>query len=236
MNSNKRAPHTEVKIADVPIKTIVDTGASVNILNSRTYNRIKTAIPLKPTATKVYPYSTDKPLPLLGETAMPVESKAKITAAKFYVAKDGKTPLLSYETAKELGLIRITVAAISADDDTLTADQITKECPKLFQGLGKLRHRQVKTHINTSITPVAQPHGRIPFHLHQKVVAELEDLERKGIIEKVEGPTPWVSPFVIAPKPHNLDKICLCVDMRQANRAIKRERHITPTTDDIIQA
>ena len=95
---------------------------------------------------------------------MPVECKAKITVAKFYVAKDGKTPLLSYETAKELGLIRITVAAISADDDTLTADQITKEYPKLFQGLGKLRHRQVKIHIDTSITPVALPQGRIPFH------------------------------------------------------------------------
>ena len=85
MNSNKGAPRTEVKIADIPIKMIVDTGASVNILDSRTYDRIKTAVPLKPTATKVYPYGTDKALPLLGETTMPVESKAKTTVAKFYV-------------------------------------------------------------------------------------------------------------------------------------------------------
>ena len=106
---------------------IVDIGASVNILDSRTYDHIKTAVPQKPAATKVYPYSTDKPLPLLGEIAMPVEWKAKITVAKLYVAKDEKTPLLSYETAKELGVIRITVAAISADNDTLIANQITKE-------------------------------------------------------------------------------------------------------------
>ena len=89
MNSNKRAPCTEVKIADVPVKMIADTGASVNILNSQTYDCIKTAVPLKPTATKVYPYSTEKPLPLLGEITMPVEYKAKITVVKFYVAKDG---------------------------------------------------------------------------------------------------------------------------------------------------
>ena len=142
---------------------------------------------------------------------------------------------MSYETAKELGLIWITVAAIRANDDTLTTDQITKEYPKLFQGLGKLHHRQVKIYINTNITPVAQPHRRIPFHLGKKVVAELEDPERKGIIEKVEGPTLWVSPIAVASKPHNLDKICLCIDMRQANQAIKRERDISPTTDDIIQ-
>ena len=101
--------------------------------------------------------------------------------------------------------------------------------------------------MDASITPVAQPHHKILFHLGKKVAAELEDLERKGIFENVEGPTPWVSPrrlkrltslvspIVVAPKPHNPDKIRLCVHMRQANRAIKREHHITLMTDDIIQ-
>ena len=57
-------------------------------------------------------------------------------------------------------------------------------------------------------------------------------LEQLDIIEKVDGPTDWVSPVVIAPKKNG--DIRICVDMRKANEEIKRERHITPTIDDII--
>ncbi|CAB3986413.1 Transposon Ty3-I Gag-Pol poly [Paramuricea clavata] len=77
-------------------------------------------------------------------------------------------------------------------------------------------------------TPVTQPHRRIPFHLRKKLDFELDKLERQGIIEPVDGLTPWVSPLVVTPKPKNPDEIRLCIDMRQPNRAILRERLLTP--------
>ena len=58
------------------------------------------------------------------------------------------------------------------------------------------------------------------------------NLEQQGIIEKVEGPTPWVSPLVIIPKKN--DEVQICVDMRMANKAIKQEHHPTPTIDHLI--
>ena len=61
---------------------------------------------------------------------------------------------------------------------------------------------------------------------------ELSRLESLDIIEKVDGATEWVSSILGAPKKNG--EIRICVDMRQANKAIKRERHITPTIDDII--
>ena len=70
--------------------------------------------------------------------------------------------------------------------------------------------------------------------MRKKVEQELEKLEEQGIIERVSGPTPWVSPIVVAPKPKNPDKVRICVDMRLPNTAIQRERHITPTVDDLI--
>jgi hypothetical protein len=42
------------------------------------------------------------------------------------------------------------------------------------------------------------------------------------VIEKVEGPTPWVTPLVVVPKTSG--NVRLCVDMRQANKAVQRER------------
>ena len=54
------------------------------------------------------------------------------------------------------------------------------------------------------------------------------------IIEKVEGRTPWISPLVVIPKANG--DIRLCIDMRMPNRAIQRERHPTPTIDDLVDA
>lgn len=44
-----------------------------------------------------------------------------------------------------------------------------------------------------------------------------------------------VSPIVVAPKPKSPGQIRVCVDMRQANQAITRERHVTPTIKEIIR-
>eukprot|EP00795_Rhopilema_esculentum_P014355 gene14355-5400_t len=86
-------------------------------------------------------------------------------------------------------------------------------------------------------------HGKAPQHTQEpnpesssdEVSETLRDLEYQGIIEKVaETSTPWVSPSVVIPK--NDGTVRLCVDMRMPNRAIQRERHPSPTIDDLIHA
>lgn len=64
----------------------------------------------------------------------------------------------------------------------------------------------------------------------EKKIKELMDMD---IVERVEGPTPWVNPVVILSKP---DKdIRMCLDMKKANEAIVRERYPIPTVDEILQ-
>ena len=100
--------------------------------------------------------------------------------------------------------------------------------------MGKLTDYQVKIHVNKEVNPVAQHPRRVPFSLREKVESKLHELEQLDIIEKVKGPTPWVSPIVVVPKPSG--EIPLCVDMRRANEAIVRERHPIPTVDEVLQS
>ena len=93
---------------------------------------------------------------------------------------------------------------------------------------------QIKLHIDESVPPVAQPHCRVPFHVRQQLEEQLKRDEELRVVERIEGPTPWVSPIVVAPKPKSPGKVRVCVDMRQANQAIKRECHVTPTIKEII--
>ena len=97
----------------------------------------------------------------------------------------------------------------------------------------KFKNIRVKFHINENVTPVAQRERRIPFALREKVKQELNRLEAEGIIEDISSePTPWLNPLVVVPKGNN--KIRLCVDMRNANKAISRTRYPTPTVDDLL--
>ena len=92
----------------------------------------------------------------------------------------------------------------------------------------------MKLHVDPSVTPVVQKMRRVPFSLKDKVTAKVNELLEKDIIEKVEGPTAWVSPVVVAPKASG--DIRLCVDMRRANEAIVRERLPIPTIDEVVES
>jgi hypothetical protein len=100
---------------------------------------------------------------------------------------------------------------IEEKQDPNEIEQLKQKYPKIFEGIGKLRNFKVKLHIDETAKPVANPHRRIPFHLRKTVKQELQLLEDLDIIEKVDGPTPWVSPVVITTKPHDPTKIRLFV-------------------------
>ena len=103
----------------------------------------------------------------------------------------------------------------------------------MFKGVGKLKTEQVKLHIDPSVKPVAQPLRRTPFNLRSRVEEKIRELEDLNIIERVDGPNPWVNPVVTVPKPNS--NIRLCLDMRRANEAIIRGRHPIPTVDELLQ-
>ncbi|KAI5718631.1 hypothetical protein M8J77_024284 [Diaphorina citri] len=148
--------------------------------------------------------------------------------AEFFVVRKKGISLLSCQTSKQLNLIQFLFSLRNYDE------AIRTQYSSLFSGLGKLKDKQVHLHVDPDVQPVANQHRRIPVHQRKAVEAEIERLEKQGIVEKVSGPTPWVSPVVLVPKASDPKAIRLCVDMRVPNKAIKRERHITPTIDDLV--
>ena len=111
-----------------------------------------------------------------------------------------------------------------------TSVDVVKNFADVFSGVGKLKIFQLKLHVNKDVKPVAQPVRRLLFGIRTKVDRKLDELPKEDIIEEVpSGPTEWVSPLVVVRKPDG------GVDMRRAKEAIKRERHPTPTIEEVLQ-
>ena len=78
--------------------------------------------------------------------------------------------------------------------------KIVEKHPKVFEGIGKHKYRQVDLIIDETVTPKVQAQRRIPFPKRQQFNEIIQELEDADIIEPVEGPTEWISNVVLTPK------------------------------------
>ena len=77
-----------------------------------------------------------------------------------------------------------------------------------------------------------QRRRRIPYYVRNEVSKELNKLMEQDIIEKVaDQPIPWISLLVVTRKKDGSTRIY--TDMREANQAMERERHIMPTLQNV---
>jgi hypothetical protein len=67
--------------------------------------------------------------------------------------------------------------------------------------------------------------------LKEQIKEELQRMEDAGVIVKQTEPTDWVNSMVTVIKP---EKIRVCIDPRDLNRAIKREYYPMKTIEDVV--
>ena len=228
--STMERPVFPVTLNGIKVEFLADSGASVNILSLKDYNKLQTKPSLEYHNKYVYAYGSDVPLDIRGKFMASLVSENATCFSPVIVSGESDKSLLSWDTSRKLRLID-TVRKV----DTLSPQilKLKTEYKDIFTGLGKLKDVQVKLHVDKNIEPVVQNSRRTPFHVRNDIEKQLQLDEERGVIERPDGPTPWVSPIVVVPK-KSPGQVRICVDMRAANRAIKRTNHSTPTLTEII--
>ena len=239
VSTNEALERLELRINDKIIDVIVDSGASCNLMSEHVFHSLTGGkAPLGGCDKHVYAYTHPQPLELKGSCMLRVtvpQSKMS-TIAEFYIVPGQAATLLGRKTSEMLAILKVGINVNNCTTDIDCVQPLDNKAalrlkfPKVFEGLGKLKGYQLKLHQDDSVPPVAQPLRRIPFSRRQKVTAKMKQLEELDVIEKVNGPTSWINPLVAIEKPNGDIRICL--DMRQANRAILREKHPVPTVEE----
>ena len=126
-----------------------------------------------------------------------------------------------------------------SDDPAVTVAKLKMCYSDVFTGIGKHKYRQVQLHIDPEVTPIAESHHRTPYAIREPVSQLLKLLENNDIIEKVDGPTDWVSNIHVTAKSgfessNNVEeRIRITLNAENPNKAIHRTRHLTPTLADL---
>ena len=102
----------------------------------------------------------------------------------------------------------------------------------MFQGLGSME-TQLKISINDTVEPIIQSVPREMARARKRPLKdELDRMERLKVIEKIEEPTDWCAPCIAVPKKNG--KLRMCIDFTNLNRAVRREYHPLPTSEETL--
>jgi len=115
------------------------------------------------------------------------------------------------------------------NDERESLLRIEDKC--LFEGIGYAKQFTHRIKTRQGAVPKQQKLRRLPLTVRDKVKFQLVDLERQGIIERIES-SEWVSPIVVATRKSG--DIRVCVDLREVNKAIITDSFPLPHFKDLL--
>ena len=205
------------------VKFKLDTGANINTITEKIFEKMKMDCKVKPMNSVVTNYCGNE-IPTKGKVTIPCFFKEKCYWIDFALVQINAVPVLSLSTCLALGLIKRL--------DEIKEQSVMDQYPSVFEPtVGKLKGVKYRIRVNEEVSPVVNAPRKVPFAIRERVKAELDKMTEQGIITKVTKPTPWVNSMVIVEKQDKTLRICL--DPLHLNKAVKREHYQLPTVEDI---
>ena len=87
----------------------------------------------------------------------------------------------------------------------LTKEKILEVYADVLDGIGTFPGEPYKFRLKENYVPARHAPRKVPIHLQDEFHAEIHDLVKQGVLEKVEHSTEWVNSFVIVKKDITMD-------------------------------
>jgi hypothetical protein len=206
----------------------VDTGASVSVISQTTYSRLwgsGKAPALRKTNIRLRQY-TGECIPLLGAIEVDVMYEGQSVTVKLLVV-DGEGPsLIGRDLLKK---IRLNWGEIM--HMRVVGDILSKHADVFKDELGTLRGTTVKLTVDPNAKPRFCKPRTVPYAMKAKVEAELDRLQRSGVIEPVEF-SDWAAPIVPVLKEDG--EVRICGDYKMTiNQTSQLDTYPLPRVEDL---
>ncbi|XP_053698805.1 uncharacterized protein K02A2.6-like [Sabethes cyaneus] len=203
-----------VQINGKSVTLKLDSGAACNVLPNSIFRSLGSKL-MSSTTMRLVSYSGHK-LNVKGEAHLPLIVRGRAESAVFKVIDEEVMPILGRKTCVRFNLIA-KVQELTMDDS-------------LFNGLGCIKGFEYDIDLTEDPTFQYNPPRRIPHSLRDQVKAELDAMEKIGVIKKISAPTPVLNAMVII---RQKGKLRICIDPSQVNKNLLRRTHPLSTIEEI---
>ena len=227
------------------IKFQLDCGATCNLLPLKDYARVMgdpDDLYIEKSKAKLTMYNGAVMYPV-GKCKLKCTRDGSSHVLEFQVVDGEVRPLLSAELCQRLNFLKVLVKdplhhvdTVTRDSqytpstsETIIDDDILTEYADVFEGLGCLTD-PYHIEIDPTAQPVIHPPRKVPVTLREPLRQELKRMEENNILAPVSEATDWVSSMVTVVKPN---KLRICIDPKDLNRAIKRPHYPLPTIEEV---
>ncbi|XP_048590103.1 uncharacterized protein K02A2.6-like [Nematostella vectensis] len=215
---------------EIPME--VDTGAARTVIPEKLFKENFGHLKLKNASTSLKTYSGTV-LPLIGETEVLVEYEGQSAKLPLIVAKvESKPAILGRNWLSVVKLNWEHLFSVSSSD---LVHELTARFKGVFgTGLGKIKEFQARINVQPEATPRFHKARPVPYALKPAVEAELDRMEKEGIVTKVSH-SEWAAPLVVVPKADG--GVRLCGDYKvTVNPVLDVDQYPLPNPQDLLSA
>lgn len=207
----------------------IDSGAQANIINQSIIDFLGVdKNNLIQTSSLLTSYTGQK-LDVLGKISLKTTHKNVSQMIDYFVVNSKKSQcILGLSSSISLNLIK------KIDEcNKMYVPNLLEEYGDLMKGIGNISGES-EINVKSNISPVVHCPRKVPLALRQKLKNRLCELEKHGIIKKVQPNevTEWVNSLVLVNKPNG--DLRLCIDPKDLNEAIIRHPYPIPTFEEIV--
>lgn len=220
-----------VQINKKNITVLLDTGANCNAISINTLLNIDKNIEIiKSTFPPPKAYGGSN-IDILGTCDLKCKFKNREEIQlNFTVVKAlNQYTIIGKIALQKLNLIKRVHSLTTAD--SLNCKQIVEQYSDVFKGTGLIKNYTYHIEIKKGVTGTIEPCRKVALSLMPVLEKLLYDMEKDDIVQRVNYPTQWVNPLVLAKKKNG--KLRICLDPFYLNQCILKEHRHIPTFEEI---
>ena len=207
-----------------------DTAATCNLLSVTDYQTLGRPT-MQPSTSKLTMYDGSQVLSK-GQCYVQMRESGQEQNLMFEVVETKHATLLSLDTCLQLNWITVGEQVHLIDEQSdVKVEALIKEYEDVFIGMGCLPG-EYDIVVDKEMPPVQNRPRKVAYALKEDFQKKIEELEKQGVIAKVDTPTPWISNCLAVRKPNG--SVRVCIDPSDLNKAIQRNHFPLPTIDEVL--